>query len=289
MQTSQYSVDQSLRPWDMVHVYVDYSPSDSARIEAGVRAILTEPGAKKAILIPLTPLPNGIQYLAAAIRNSSDERCVNMVEYQLDMLPVTPKGMRAIETPDTVLAAFPHIRFTAGHRGRVNSKPLFWDILSELSELAYDTISLSNPPHMVVGGMGLGYDIYANSWYIRGAVDKRMYKTDMASRVEIALREVCGGVRTVLLVPNPEFDFHFMVILRNDTTINLVEVHVAPQRDLFELELEIIFQPQMALMFPGFQFTSVRLTDAEKQEVFQAPVLQYYQAMSDMHSLKHAM
>jgi hypothetical protein len=273
----------------MVHVYVDYSPSDSARIEAGVRAILTEPGAKKAILIPLTPLPNGIQYLAAAIRNSSDERCVNMVEYQLDMLPVTPKGMRAIETPDTVLAAFPHIRFTAGHRGRVNSKPLFWDILSELSELAYDTISLSNPPHMVVGGMGLGYDIYANSWYIRGAVDKRMYKTDMASRVEIALREVCGGVRTVLLVPNPEFDFHFMVILRNDTTINLVEVHVAPQRDLFELELEIIFQPQMALMFPGFQFTSVRLTDAEKQEVFQAPVLQYYQAMSDMHSLKHAM
>ena len=289
MQTSQYSVDQSPRPWEMVRVFVDYSPSDSARIEAGVRAILTEPGAKKAILIPLTPLPNGIQYLAAAIRNSSDERCVNMVEYQLDMLPVTPKGMRAIETPDTVLAAFPHIRFTAGHRGRVNSKPLFWDILSELSELAYDTISLSNPPHMVVGGMGLGYDIYANSWYIRGAVDKRMYKTDMASRVEIALREVCGGVRTVLLVPNPEFDFHFMVILRNDTAINLVEVHVAPQRDLFELELEIIFQPQMALMFPGFQFTSVRLTDAEKQEVFQAPVLQYYQAMSDMHSLKHAM
>ena len=289
MQTSQYSVDQSPRPWEMVRVFVDYSPSDSARIEAGVRAILTEPGAKKAILIPLTPLPNGIQYLAAAIRNSSDERCVNMVEYQLDMLPVTPKGMRAIETPDTVLAVFPHISFTAGHRGRMNSKPLFWDILSERSKLAYDTISLSNPPHMVVGGMGLGYDIYANSWYIRGAVDKRMYKTDMASRVEIALREVCRGVRTVLLVPSPEFDFHFMVILRNDTTINLVEVHVAPQRDLFELELEIIFQPQMALMFPGFQFTSVRLTDADKQEVFQAPVLQYYQAMSDMHSLKHAM
>ena len=154
----------------------------------------------------------------------------------------------------------------------------------------YDTISLSNPLHIVVGGMGLGYDIHANNWYLRGAVIKRMYKVDMASRVEIALREVCGGVRTVLLVPkvpSPNFDFHFMVILRNGTTINLVEVHVVPQYDLFELE--IIFQPQMALMFPGFQFTSVRLTDAEKQEVFQAPVLQYYQAMSDMHSLKHAM
>ncbi len=107
----------------------------------------------------------------------------------------------------------------------------------------------------------------------------------MASRMEIALREVCGGVRTVLLVPNPDFDFHFMVVLRNGTAINLVDVHVVPQ--IFLFEHMVIFHPQMALMFPGFQFTSIPLTDAEKQVVFQAPVLQCYQAMSDMHNDKH--
>jgi hypothetical protein len=175
--------------------------------------------------------------------------------------------MRALETPETVRAAFPHIRFTVGCLGRVDNQRLFWNVLREQSELVYATIT----QHIVVGGMGLGYDILARS----------MYGMAMASRVEIAFREVCGGVRTVLLVYDPEDEHHFMAILRNGTTIKLVDVQVVPQ--IVPFERMVIFQPQMAQMFPGFQFTSTCFTDAEKEVVYLAPVLQHYQILNDTH------
>ena len=281
MQTSEYSVDLSVFPWVTPPMYVNYSLTDSARIEAGVRAMLTEPGASDALLIPLAPLPNGTRYFAAAIRDLGDVQHVVMAQYPLPR--VSFACMRALETPETVRAAFPHIRFTVGCLGRVDNQRLFWNVLREQSELVYATIT----QHIVVGGMGLGYDILARS----------MYGMAMASRVEIALREVCGGVRTVLLVYDPEDEHHFMAILRNGTTIKLVDVQVVPQ--IVPFERMVIFQPQMAQMFPGFQFTSIqpqmaqmfpgfqftstRFTDAEKEVVYLAPVLQHYQILNDTH------
>ena len=132
MQTSQYSVDQSPRPWVEPHVYVDYSPTDSARIEAGVRAMLTEPGSKKAILIPLTPLSNGVQIYTAAVRCLSDRRCVNMMQYQF--LPFT--ATRAIETPKTIRDAFPHFRFTAKPLGVQDNQRLL--LVMQTSQYSVD-------------------------------------------------------------------------------------------------------------------------------------------------------
>jgi hypothetical protein len=159
------------------------------------------------------------------------------------------------------------------------------DVHRELSGLVYDTISLFNPQHTVVGGMRLGFDVRINGWNLPVAeVYCHMYEMAMASRMEIALREVCGGVRTVLLVYNPE-THHFAAILRNGTAINIVDVQVIPE--IVNLQRMVVFQPRMALMFPGFQFTSTRFTDAETHEVHQTPVLQHYQAMSDTHYPKY--
>ena len=105
----------------------------------------------------------------------------------------------------------------------------------------------------------------------------------MSSRMDIALREMSRGVRTVLLVYEPNNNDHFIAILRNGTTFNIVDPDVVTYPQVVAFEHMVIFHPQMAQMFPGFQFTSTRFTNADKIAIFQEPVLQHYQALSDKH------
>jgi hypothetical protein len=283
MQTSEFSVCLAARPWAIPRVYVDYSQADSGRIEAGIRAMLTEPGAKKTLLIPLGPLPNGMRFYVAVIRDWSDERWLKVSQYRLEMLP---DGMvirtKAVETPDTFRAAFPHVRFTTERVDTVDSKHLFWKAHRKQSELEYVMISLSNPQHGVAGGMGLGYDIRTDGWTRPATLlHHHVYGRAISTRMEIALHEMCQGVRTALVVYLT--GSRFIAILRNGTSINLVDVNVVSYPAVKAFEHMVIFQPQMAQIFPGFQFTSTRFTDAEKQVVFQAPALKHYQALNDKH------
>jgi len=290
MQTTEFAVDRAAIPWVMPRVYVNYGPIDSVRIEMGIKMMLTEPGAKKNLLIPLTPLANGVVYFAAITRN---ERSAGLAQYRLE---ATPTGMymriRAIDVPDRVRADYPHITFTTNQLDEVDNQNLFWNILHKKCELMYDTISLSNPQHAVVGGMRLGYDVRSDGWtQVPPTPDqfRAMYGNTMSRRVEISLREMCmpGAVRTSMMVYDLRSKDHSVALLRNGTTINIVDVMVRTYPQLVAFERVVIFHPNMLQMFPGFQFTSVRFTDAEKDTLFQKPVLDHYEALNSSYLMQH--
>jgi hypothetical protein len=283
MQTSEFSVCLFHRPWVVPRTYVNYNPFDSARIEAGFRAMLTIPGTKKVLLVPLAPLANGLQFYVAIMRDWNDERRFKVSQFRLEMRPT---GMficsRPINIPDTFRAAYPHISFTTELLDTVDSKHLFWKAHRKQSEMEYDMISLSNPQHIAFGGMGLGYDFRIDGWtQPPSPLHHHVYGRVISTRMEIALHEVCRSVRTALMVY--VYGHRFIAILRNGNVINLVDVNVVQYPEVKAFEHMVIFHPQMALMFPGFQFTSARFTDADKQVVFQEPVLKHYQALNDKH------
>ena len=285
------SVDRSVRPWTGRPMYAPYSSIDSGRIEVGIQMMLSEPGAKKTLLIPLTPLANGMVYYASAIR---EERTLKLAQFRLDFTATgVHMRVRSIEVSDGVKAAYPHITFENDHIDQTDSDRLFWSVLHKHCESVYASISLTNSRYMVVGGMGmgLGYDIRNDGWNqpLVPAVHS-MYGPRYIERIEIALRDVCapGADPTKTLLLN---DFHStrhrMAVIRNGPSVNLVDINVVfyPQLNVFERQ--VIVTPGLALLFPGFQFGSARLTDADTQALFQEPVLAHYRALNERYLMQH--
>ena len=288
MQTTSFASDQSPHPWSGVAAYQNYSPHDSMAIEDGVRAMLEGP-ANPYLLIPLTPAANGgVQYYAGIVRDSSDERSLKIAQYRLDLVPSGEWVIRqrSISTPGTVRNAFPHIDFRTGQFDEVDNKGLFWDVLREGSVSMYLKISLSSPHrHTYVGGTRLAYDLRRDAWTLNPSPgDQADYHPFVLTRLEISLREMCVSQRPVLLVYTPRNDEHLVVIHRSGpTTFNLVDIRMVAYPDPRVSERMVIIRPALVQMFPGFQLTSVRLTNADKASIFQEPVLRHYQALKEKH------
>jgi hypothetical protein len=287
MQGISFSVDRSKHPWTGQRRYAQYGATDCARIEMGIKMMLTVPGAKKQLLVPLTPLSNGMVYYMALIR---DERNLKMVQYRLE---IDSTGVfyrvRAVEVSGALAAEYPHITFRSDPFNMVDNNVLFWNVFRKEWETVYQTISLSNPQHVVSRAMGLSHDTRGDAWTQPPSPPSQvMYGLRFSNRIEITLREICGAVQsTAMMVRHDSDNCHFIALIRNGSAINAVDVQVIFHPDMTILERMVVYSPNMVQLFPGFQFGSVQLTDAERYTLMQEPVLRHYQTKNERYFMEN--
>ena len=287
MQEISFSVNRSIRPWSGQRRYVQYSATDCVRIEMGIKMMLTVVGAKKQLLIPLTPLPDGRLYYMALIR---DERTVKMVQYRLE---INATGVfyrvRAVEVSDGVKAEYPHITFRTERVDMFDNERLFWKVFGKAWETVYQTINLSNPQHVTTGVTSLSYDVRRDTWTPPPAQRLVMtYGIMLLDRINITLREICGAAQSsAMMVRHGDDNRHFIALIRNGSLINAVDVQVIFYPDMTFSEHMIVYPANMVQLFPGFQFQSIQLTDAEKNTLVQEPVLRHYQTKNERYFMEN--
>jgi hypothetical protein len=295
--------DNGLNPWVQPPVYVPYSENDSRRIECGLREMLSlgEGGRfpKKALLVPLAPLRGDIVYCVAITR---EDRVINIVQYRPEFFPGAGDGaerVRSIQVSANVQASYPHITFISSspslspHRGR----DVFWNSLRDTWNLGCEKISIFNPtPIPDVGGDTLRYRSAGHGFGVANqqvAGFEIAYDAVFDGRIKIVLRQMCAplGLSTMVVYETPDGDGgHSVAMIRRgtDSLVNVVDCLSSVGGERFSItERMVIFPPVMTQLFPGFEFESVQLTDAEKLILFREPVLDRYRAASDARVFKH--
>lgn len=287
MQEISFSVARSNRTWTGQRRYVQYGATDCARIEMGLKMMLTVVGAKKQLLVQLIPLPDGTVNYMALIR---EERTVKIVQYrpEINALDVLYR-VRAVEVSDGVKAEYPHITFRTERVDMFENEMLFWKVFGKAWETVYQTISLSNPQHVTAGITNLSYDTRRDTWTPPPAQRLVMtYGIMLLDRINITLREICGAAQSsAMMVRHGGDNRHFVALIRNGSLINAVDVQVIFYPDMTFSEHMIVYPANMVQLFPGFQFQSVQLTVAEKNTLVQEPVMRHYQTKNERYFMEN--
>ncbi len=285
MQQADFSVDRARTPWNPPALYVPYEPRECVRIGAGLQGMLTVPGAKKELLIPLPPLIDGTVYYAAVTRV---DRQVRTVQFRMEAMPSGSWAMRIrpIRVSDAVRDRYRSITFVSDQLQEVDGERLFWRVMRKSWEKAYDAVSVLNPQHVVLGGGAFGYDdrpVEGWTQALTPLVHQAVYNPPLGARIEIALHElrVPGGKTETLVVFDRLNKDHAVALIRTGTVINAVDLQFAtyPVRTMWQRRA--IFPPHINAFFPGVQFTSAQLSDAEKDALIQQPVLRHYATIVD--------
>jgi hypothetical protein len=291
MQEAEFSVDRARNPWNRPALFAPYEPTDCERIKMGLQMMMTVAGAKKALLVPLVPLADGTVYFAAITRA---DRVVRTVQFRMELMPGGDGVMRIrpIQVSAAVRAEYPHITFVSDQLQEVDSERLFWRAMRKSWERVYDMVSLSNPQHSLLGGGTFGYDnrpVEGWTQALTPLIHQAVYNRRFESQIEIALHElrVPGGGTTTMLVFDRLNTAHAVALIRTGTVINAVDLQVTTYPVRTITQRRAIFPPNINVFFPGVQFTSVQLSDAERDALIQEPVVRHYHALTDDYFVEH--
>jgi hypothetical protein len=291
MQEAEFSVDHARIPWNRQAIFVKYNMSECARIKMGLEMMTTVPNTKKEILIALPPLANGTAYFVAVVRV---DRTVRIVQFRMELMPGGEgiARVRPIQVSAAVQLEYPHITFVSDQFQEADSERLFWRVMRKSWERAYDVMSLSNPQHILMGGGTFGYDnrpVEGWAQALAPLVNQSVYNPGFNSRIEIALHElrVPGGGTTTLLVFDRLNKDHAVALIRTGTVINAVDLQMATYPVRIITQRRAIFPPHINVFFPEVQFTSVQLSDAERDALVQEPVARHHHALTNPYYVEH--
>jgi hypothetical protein len=262
---------------------VEFIPADAELIFHGINFILS-PGQKPKVLIPLSPTADGVVRYVAMFRN---ERELNILQFEVgfDEDDVEHRTKKVL-VPRSTITMNPHIVFLPTQLDVVDCDRVFWSALRKTWEAAFNALNLNNPQYVMTGGLYVGCFLRQDEWVLPSHnTDPHtlMFGKFMRNRVELSLRVVCGTTSTTInfMVHDSKTKSHFVALIRSGATINMVDVRFIPYPDPIISERRMVFPLDMTQRFPGFQFTSTRLTDAEKDELIQQPVRRYYRTLTD--------
>ena len=291
-QNPVFSVDLSVNPWmgTLNRVISAYAQNDNERIASAIYMILT-PGIKPRLLVPLTRLvPDGPSPYAVLIRN---DRVITVLQLEVGFNANNVDQItRPLIVPDTMKARFPHISFRTSAIDTTDCNRLFWNVLSRSWESEFDTLSLSNPQVALMGRNGVGFLLGQEHW-VAGNVypnpQTHMVVRSVRNRIGFYLQIICHPTasQTQVMVNDNSNHAHFVALIRNGATVNMVDVRFVPYPNPCIIERVMFVPPEFTQDFPGIQFTSVRLSIAEKNALMMEPVRRHYWTLTDAFFVKH--
>ena len=282
-----FQVDMIDRPWDGGdHHYVTYDEEDTRFISEAIRMMMA--GETNNILVPLKLTVNGMRYYMCITRVDRNFRFTQVRgEFSMDgsrsTFIVRERPVRLLGPG--LLAEVRHLTFDSASVDRVMFKTVFWDILNGHWAKTINTISLTTNQHMPTNTLLFAHDSRAGGGWAQFPApvplrDHSPYNGGMMANIEIGFLAIClpeSGPTSQMMIPSFDTDSHYVAIRRTGNVLTVSDFHYRQFGDV--IESVFIFPDEMRTSFPGFQFVSAKLTDAERQAMVQKPVFDHYTQM----------
>ena len=286
MQTA-FAYNASENPWNGAMVEILYSAEECLRIEAAIDHMMKDKECKEPyVLVPLRLITAAvpIQYYVAITRFS---RRFNLVQFRVEITDNrAPARTRPVTVPDHVRAKYPHIEFI--HVDLQNLKAedcFFWGRLAEHWTNVASTISLENPQYPS-RGLILGYDWRGDdAWTAPDGGNfpgnTFPFRRNTGELIRTSIEEIVTSGRAItMMVPNQLEDNSYLVLIRDDVSVNLNQrvvkmVYISITNHTI-LESMPYLPQNMAQAYPGWEFRKEKLTPMEKHILIQEPVREHH-------------
>jgi hypothetical protein len=153
---------------------------------------------------------------------------------------------------------------------------MFWNVLTKSCNGTYDGFSLHGvQKHEVHGQLIIGYSTRGDSWNNPITV-RSLYYTEyaqsMGDRLRRSINALCNGKTpsTMIVIPDLRTNSHFVVLSLEGSVINIVDIRMHVSTTV--VQRLVMFPSDFGQQFPGFQFKSVQLSDAESNELIIKPI-----------------
>ena len=286
-----FGVDMTQDPWNQNHVYGRYTGSDHGTVLEGVELMMSGGIRENYTLAPLASTVNGEQYYVCITRVERNFRLTQMrLAFDPDDDSVMLIKERPIQTEGAgLLTKFSHIQFDTNQVPWHDFRVVFWSAVDLHWTRVFDLLSLSTNKHVPTGVLDFKYDSRRNGWVNHPAVPvpaavAKSYDGTFRTRIEISIQEICSQSASSvseLMVPIPDqkgMRLRYVAIVLKDSGVKAVNVSINEGRIFQQV---FVFPAEMGLIFPAFQFSSSKLTNAEKQALLQKPVYDHYKPRYD--------
>ena len=252
-----FSVSQSATQME----FREFDPADCLRIQIGIDAMLTVPGFKQHLVVPLTNAATHVVLVR-------DDRRFNVLQ--------CGTGTRSVRVHDNVKAVYPHIEFRSREITYSDYEKMFWNVLSKSCRLTYDGFSLYGvQKHVVDGQLILGFSTRPDCWNRPITVQSVYYieyAQSMGDRLKRSIDALCNGETpsTKIVISDSRMNSHFVALSLEGSQINIVDIKLHISTTV--VQRLVMFPSDFGQRFPGFQFKSVQLSDAESNELIVKPI-----------------
>ena len=288
-------------------VYTPYNLTDSARIEAGINAMVNGCKKKSNMLIPLTQATfiaglfgGGVhppdQNYAALIRMG---RRMNVIQFQIDIInKIARVHTLPIAVPARVRAMHSHVEFISTElRDNTYVGRLFWDVLQKSWLRVCDTISLNNPGYPSDGATVIGYNNrLEGAWRIPIAwqgntAHLSRYSALTCQLIRTTLEEIRLSERAMaVMVPVYKSKGEYLALIRADASVKalkVVHVDIATTFVTYIADGVPFFDRGLEQALPGWEFNKDRLMYTEMIALIQVPVRDHHRKKLDAIMLEH--
>ena len=252
-----FSVSQSATEME----FREFDPADCLRIQIGIDAMLTVPGFKQHLVVPLTNAATHVVLVR-------DDRRLNVLQ--------CGTGTRSVRVHDNVKAVYPHIEFRSREINYSDYGRMFWNVLTKSCNDTYDGFSLYGvQKHEVDGQLIIGFNSHPDCWN-RPIMVRSVYYTEyaqsMGDRLRRSINALCNGKTpsTKIVIAGSRTNTHFVVLSLEGSVINIVDIRMHVSTTV--VQRLVMFPSDFGQQFPGFQFKSVQLSDAESNELIIKPI-----------------
>ena len=270
------------------HRYVTYDEEDARFISEAIRMKIA--GETKNILIPLKLTANGMQQYVY-LRNAANLYEYTLTQVRCDLSRGGGMNSSIMERPVRVLG--PRLEddefaFDSAPIGRDMFRVVFWGILKEYWTKKFNTICISTNQHMPTTMMNFFWDVRMETgWDVYPAPVPQRFCIGFnghgaMANIEIGFLAIClpeSGPTSKMMIPSLNYlkNQRYVAMRRagNVLTVSVIDFNCFGGFD----ETVFIFPGEMRTRFPGFQFASAKLTNAEQQDMVQKPVLDHYTQM----------
>jgi hypothetical protein len=285
------SVDRADPAWYVQRNFQPYSEEDSKSIERAIRYVLASPRPAEYYLVPLTPLGNGTQYSVAIIWR---EPLLTMFQFRIVITGAEmPTRYRAVDVPDSIKAEYPGAIFVSTKTDNYDDAHLFWMVHRESCVSAFRVFGVARPLlcNGITTTLMLTYVKDVGVWGETPLLSQRYFSPVLGGLIQTSLCELCTPEveMSSVMVSDPSNGDRFVAILTNKNSngeveeVNVVDITVMKSTpdNTASRERQVVFPLNMGQIFPNIRFKSERLTDAEKNILFQEPVRRHYEGKVD--------
>ena len=264
-------------PWKGDPVLESYSLTDAKSVSDAVAHLckLQEQTWALVPIIKYAAAANGLYFYVALERVGG---LLNIVQYRFDFDGTGYTVLqRQVYVSKDIIAKFPYMKFASVRLSDEEAGKLYWKSLNCETEIKIREL-LNERPQFVL--LPPGSDVYvvmhprslANPNFLTHRV---RYSPDQIVTLSAALLECVQRPNEEfdMMVPGFDVDCWFSVVSRDagSTTINVTYINDA----LKQFRVDVSHR-DAALIVPGFDITSVRLTPAERSELIHRNVLGHW-------------
>ena len=283
------------RPWGVDNAYEPYSVTDNRMIGEALSQMIAGKIRLNNILVPLELTKFGTQYYVYISREEFGGRAFELSQVRNEF---NGRNTHIRERPVRVLGLglqheLSHLTFGSTPIGADIFEKVFWNMLNEQSAKMFNTVSLSTNKHTPTHRLTFRSDSRTNGGWARypapvPVVSAFPYDDKTMANIEIGFLAICSpesGPTSMMMIPLIDENRRYVAIRREGQVLTVSDVDFKEYGIVDEAVF--IFPREMETSFPGFQFASAKLTDAEKQVLVQKPVFDRYTEMFEPYVTRY--